>query len=340
MRKLRILVLVHKDLSPPDSLSRDFDWTNCPFVTEYYVVSTLRKMGHEVHVLGVISDLAKIREAVEEVKPHIAFNLLEEFHQEALFDQNVVSYLELLRVPYTGCNPRGLILGRDKAITKKILAYHRIKVPKFSVFRRNQPIKKPKNMDYPIIVKCLEEEASLGITQSSVVRSEEKLLERVDYIHTKLGTHAIAEQFIAGRELYVGVLGNYRLQAFPARQLFFDASEDPDNEFYTQSAKFDDNYRERHKIATDRAEIAPEKDAEAQKLAKKVFRLLQFNGYARIDLRLTQEGHLYVLEANPNPDIARYDEFADGAEALKIDYPSLLTKVLNLGLAWHKDRFI
>ena len=130
MSKLRILVLVHEALVPPSDTgfsNEEIEFE--PWVTEYHVVSTLKKMKHEVLVLGAYSDLSVIRTAVDEFKPHVVYNLLEEFDGEALFDQNVVSYLELLRVPYTGCNPRGLILARDKALAKKILTYHRIPTP-------------------------------------------------------------------------------------------------------------------------------------------------------------------------------------------------------------------
>src|SRR5690606_15429861 len=127
------------------------------------------------------------------------------FKGEAIFDQNVVSFLELMSAPYTGCNPKGMILARDKALSKKILAYHKIKSPRFQVFPRNRPSQKVNIKCYPIIVKCLNEEASLGLSQASIVKTEEKLKERVKFIHENFNTDAIAEEFIQGQEFFVGV---------------------------------------------------------------------------------------------------------------------------------------
>ncbi|TNF00260.1 MAG: D-alanine--D-alanine ligase, partial [Deltaproteobacteria bacterium] len=176
MKKKRILVIMHKDLVPPDDVDpKKLDPFTTTYLTEADVIYTLKSLGHEVKAIGIISDLVPLREAIEVFKPHIVFNLLEEFDGEAVFDQNVVSYLELLRVPYTGNNPRGLIFARDKALTKKILTYHRIKTPKFHVFPKNKKTKRPSQLNFPLIVKCLDEEASLGISQASVVHNDEKL---------------------------------------------------------------------------------------------------------------------------------------------------------------------
>src|SRR5439155_584056 len=132
-------------------------------------------------------------------------NLLEGFDDVTIFDQNVVSHLELLKLPYTGCNPRGLLMARDKSLSKKLLAYHRIAVPEFEVCRIGRPIRRHKRLTFPLIVKSLTQEASIGISQASVVDTDEKLNERVTFIHESIGTAAIVEQYIEGRELYVGV---------------------------------------------------------------------------------------------------------------------------------------
>src|SRR6185436_14905082 len=199
---------VREDLMPPDSLDgyseRDVELMK----TEYDVVSTLKSMGHEVRPVGVRSELGVIREAIEEYKPHVAFNLLEEFDGYPLFDQHMVSYLELKKQKYTGCNPRGLTLSHDKALTKKILSYHRIPLPRFAVFPPNRKVKRPNRLTFPLFVKSVIDEGSIGISQASIVRDDEKLAERVDFIHRQTGSVAIAEQFIEGREIYVGVIGN------------------------------------------------------------------------------------------------------------------------------------
>lgn len=323
---------MHKDLVPPEAeeldsqeQKEDQDWE-----TEFDVVSQLKAMGHEVQKVGVISDLMTIKHAVEKFKPKVVFNLLEEFNGEAIYDQNVVSYLELLGVPYTGCGPRGLMLSRDKALCKKILTYHKIKVPKFQVFYRRKKNSKLKLKNFPLFVKCLNEEASLGITTASKVHSEEKLLERVQFIHEHYHTDVIVEEFIAGVELYVGVLGNVRLQTLPVWQLFFDEVESPDQEIYSEKAKFNKGYRKRKGIRTGPAEISEELAKRVIAIAKKTYRVLDLDGYARIDLRVTQDEKIYVLEANPNPNIAISDEFAQSAKKAKTNYKDLLKKIISL----------
>lgn len=334
---MRILVLAHESLIPPetvDLLADDFAYS--PWITEYHVISNLKKMRHQVQTLGIYSDLKPIREAIEDFKPHIVYNLLEEFAGQSIYDQNVVSYLELLAIPYTGCHPRGLMLARDKALAKKILTYHRIKTPKFCVFPKNKKVQAPQHLSYPLIVKCLHEEASYGISQASLVQDAPALYERVDYINQKLKVDAIAEQFIPGREFYVGILGNYRLKTLPVWELFFANTKNPQNEFYSRSAKFNKNYRGRHGIGTGVAEIHQEQQKKIFDICKRSYRALNLNGYARIDLRMDEAGSIYVLEVNPNPDISATDDFALSAEYAKIPYRDLLKKILNLGLSWSK----
>lgn len=238
---MKVVLLVHSDLIPPeDVVEKDLDWAKIPWSTEYDVKKALLGLGYDLRILGVYESLKKIRDSIKEFEPHVVFNLLEEFKGEAIFDQNVVSYLELLGIPYTGANPKGMIIGRDKALSKKILSYHKIKTPKFQVFPRNQPRKKLRLLQFPLIVKCLNEEASLGISQASVVHNEEKLKERVHYIHERFRTDAIAEQFIEGAEYFVGVIGNYRLETLPVWALKFTEVGHPEKEFYSTSAKFDE----------------------------------------------------------------------------------------------------
>jgi len=221
MRHLRVLALMHPDFVPPDSTDGYTPKQINEWKTEYDVVSTLRAAGHEVRPLGVQEEIRPVREAIEEFKPHVVFNLLEEFHGEAVYDHSVVSYLELLRVPYTGCNPRGLVLARGKDLSKKLVHYHRVPTPAFAVFPMGRKVKRPPRLQLPLIVKSLIEDASMGIAQASVVESDEALAERVTFIHERIGTAAIAEQYIEGREIYVGVLGNDRRRVLPIWELQF-----------------------------------------------------------------------------------------------------------------------
>jgi D-alanine-D-alanine ligase len=332
MKRLRVLALMHPQLVPPDSLEGQSEKDVNIWKTEYDVVQTLRTIGHEVRALGVQYELLPIRDAVEQWKPHIVFNLLEEFHGEVLFDQNVVSYLELLKVPYTGCNPRGMIISRGKALSKKLLAYHRIRVPDFHVFPVGRKVRRPRWLKYPLIVKSLIEHASVGIAQASVVDSDEKLAERVRFVHERIGTDAIAEQFIEGREIYVSVIGNERLAAFPAWELV--AQNKPENVplIATAKVKHDVEYQQRHGIDIRAAELTPEQAARLAHISKRIYKTLELSGYARIDFRLGADDHFYFLEANPNPEIAQREEFASAARAAGVEYPELLQRILNLGL--------
>ncbi len=333
MKKLRVLVLLHPDLMPPNSIRGYSKKEIHTWKTEFDVVSTLRANGHEVRPLGVQDELKTIRNEIEEWKPDIVFNLLEQFHGEAAYDQNVASYLELLRMPYTGCNPRGLMLSRGKDLAKKLVHYHRIPVPAFAVFPMRRKIRPKARLSYPLIVKSLSEDASLGIAQASVVDTDEKLIERVEFIHERIGTAAIAEQYIDGRELYVGVLGNDRVRVLPIWELEFGDLEYGGSRIATEKVKHDPDYQDRHDILQGPAEdLEPELESRIQRYAKRIYRALELEGYARIDFRLGMDGTPYFLEANPNPEIAKIEEFATAAEHAGIEYPELLNRILNLGL--------
>lgn len=334
MKRLRVLVLMHEDLVPPDQINGQ-DVKTAAWRTEYDVVSTLKKLGHEVHPLGVKSDLDVIQSAIERWQPDIAFNLLEEFDGFAVYDQHVVSYLELLHLPYTGCNPRGLMLARDKALTKKVLAFHRIPFPEFIEVPQGRTVRRPKSLYFPLIVKSVSEEASLGISQASIVEDDDKLSERVAFIHTSVGTGALIERYIEGREFYVGIIGNGPLQALPVWELILDKLPEDAKRIATERVKWSHKYQKKYGITSREATNLPEgKAEEIQGLAKQVYRALGLSGYARIDLRMTADGQLYVLEANPNPQIATDEDFADSAEKTGYGYKELLQELLNVGLRW------
>jgi D-alanine-D-alanine ligase len=336
--KLRVLALMHRHLVPPDTIEAGIDTTAAPWRTEYDVVSTLTGIGHEVRTLPVHDDLGDIRRAAEEWKPHIAFNLLEAFDDITIFDQNVVSHLELLKLSYTGCNPRGLLLARDKSLSKKLLAYHRIPVPDFEVFRNGRPIRRPKRLAFPLIVKSLTQEASIGISQASVVDSDEKFRERVAFIHESIGTAAIVERYVEGRELYVGIIGNQVLQALPVWELFFTNMPEGAKRIATDRVKWSVKYQKKYGIDSGPAhELNDPLRDEIQHVCKRAYRALELSGYARIDLRLDDAGHVWVLEANPNPQIARGEDFAASAEKGGLSYEAVLQRIVNLGLRWHPE---
>jgi D-alanine-D-alanine ligase len=332
MRKLRILALMHEDLVPPDDLNGRDPRQIEQWKMEYDVCSTLQELGHDVLKLGVGDELRPIRLALGAFKPHITFNLLEEFRGEALYDWSVVAYLELLRQRYTGCNPRGLMLARDKALSKKILAWHRIKVPDFAVFALGRRVRRPPRLRFPLFVKSLIEEASLGISQASLVDSDEKLEERVRFVHESLGTDAIAESYIEGRELYVGVLGNRRLRVLPTWELRFNNLPEGAPRIATAKVKWDKSYQKKIGVDTQFAELYEDDDARLVKLCKRIYRALGLSGYARLDFRMNDQGEFYLLEANPNPQIALNEDFAESAWVEDIEYPQLIQRIVNIGL--------
>jgi D-alanine-D-alanine ligase len=335
MKTLRVLALVHEELVPPDK-AEGIDLTDIEWKTEYDVVSTLRGLGHEVRPLGVQNELSVIRQAVDEWKPHLAFNLLEEFSGVAVYDQNVVSYLELLKVPYTGCNPRGLMLARDKGVAKKILYYHRIPIPEFITVPLGHLVKRPKDLAFPLIVKSVSEEASLGISQASIVEDDDRLHERVKFVHQSVGTGALVERYIEGRELTVSVLGNHRLRVFPVWELNMSRLPEEARRIATARVKWSRTYQKKYGVVSgEAADLAEDQRLAIQDLAKRVYRSLGLSGYARIDFRLDAAGQVYVLEANPNPQIAKAEDFSDAAERASLSYAALLQRILDLGLRWH-----
>mgnify|MGYP001478957874 CR=1 FL=1 len=315
MAKQRILVLVHETLVPPDSLEGVREQDVAEYRTEYDVISCLRASGHDVRPIGIGDSLTELRATIQDWQPQVCFNLLEEFGGIVTYDQHVVAYLELLRQSYTGCNPRGMMLSRDKVLSKQILSYHRIPTPQFAVFRQGAAIRIPARLRYPLFVKSATEDASLGISQASFVETDEQFKERVQFIHERVGTAAIVEQFIDGRELYVGVAGNDRLRVFPVWEMSFARMPDNRWRIATERVKWSDQYQKRHGVTTDAA-VLPDADlARIAHIAKRAYRALDLSGYARIDLRMDASGGVYVLEANPNPNLGYGEDFAESAES-------------------------
>lgn len=333
MKAHKILALMHADLVPPDGAHKLPAEEREDYKTEFDVVTTLRKAGHEVLPIGIHDELQPLRQAVADFQPDIAFNLLEEFSGQATYDQHVVSYLEMTALPYTGCNPRGMMLARDKALGKKVLMYHRIQVPDFAVIPIGRKVKRPRSLQFPLIVKSLIEEASLGISQASVVDSDEKLQERVTFIHERLRTDAIVEQFIAGREVYVSVLGNRRLQVFPIWELLWSNPPEDGPLIATRQAKWNRAYQMKRGIHSAQAkELPPGVEDKLVRVSKRIYKTLGLSGYARLDFRIGVTGEVYFLEANPNPQIAYHEDFADSAEAAGVKYAELLERIVRIGL--------
>jgi D-alanine-D-alanine ligase len=335
---MRVLLLTHQDFRLPDTLSGLSDKDIAPWKTEYDVLSALEELGHETRVLGAVDELPVIRRVLRSWKPDIVFNLLEEFRGEDFYVPYVLGYLQLLRMPFTGCNPTSLLLVDDKPLTKKVLRYHRIPVPDFALFPVGRRVRRPRRLEFPLIVKSSTMHGSVGIAQSSVVTDDATLEQRVRYVHESLGTEAIAERFVEGRELYVGVLGNHRLVTFPVWEMQFGKLADGAHAIATERVKWDLDYQDRRGITTAAADDLPEDVVRRiDRLCRRVFRILGLNGYARMDFRLRPDGRVYLLEANPNPDLALDEDFAESAHVGGVPYERLVQRILNLGLRRHRD---
>lgn len=290
----------------------------------------MRARGHDVHCLEPRGDVAAILAAITMKRPRIVFNMLEDFHGLAEFEAHVAALLELRTVPHTGCNPRGLAIARDKALTKAILARGGIPVPAFVVFPRGRRVRATR-LPYPLIVKSLVEESSTGLSRASLVRNARALRDRVAFVHEQVGSDAIVEEYVDGRELSVALLGNRRPQAFPPRETFLPPGAP---RFVTARAKWDLPYRKRHRIRSGPARLDPRTAARVVRVGRRAYELLGLSGYARVDLRLRADGTPFVLEANPNPDLSRDDDFARAAAAAGLAYPDLVERILRLGIAY------
>ncbi len=332
MKKLRVLVLTHESLVPPASLAGCTEQQINEWKTEYDVVTYLGNAGHEVRVLGLYDNLADLRSAIAEWQPDVAFNLLQEFQGNGTYDQHIVAFLELMRQPYTGCNPRGMMLSRDKVLSKQILSYHRIATPRFAIFRCSRPYRLSRRLQFPLFVKSATEDASLGIAQASIVEDHARLKERIDFIHDSTRTDALVEEYIEGRELYVGLCGNERLTTFPVWEMDFGTLPRVMAGIATHKVKWDLKYQKKHGITTGRAPGLSAADHERLgRLSKRIYRALHMSGYARMDFRMRADGSVYVLEANCNPNLSHGEDFADAAQGDRISYADLLHRIIRLG---------
>lgn len=329
-------VLIVFNSTGPTKIDQDYaeelktkDWE-----TEADVIAALKTLGYEYALLGIFDNIDLITQKIREFRPDIIFNLVERFQGDSAYDRDVASYLDLQGIPFTGCGPTGLTICKNKGLSKKILSYHRIRIPKFEVLHKNHPIRIPKHIKFPIFIKPLKEEASLGIAQASFVEDETQFRDRVTFIHENMGQDAIAEEYIEGRELYVSILGNKRLQAFPIREIKFSQIPDEEPKFASYKAKWDESYRKRWGIRNQFCGPLPQGITEKiHKICKKIYRLLFIRGYARMDLRLTPAGEIVFIEANPNPILSKWEDFAESATKGGIPFPKLIDRILSLSQA-------
>ena len=332
-KKLKVLVLFDGVQPTPIDADLSKEMKTEEWETEANVMAALGELGHVAEHLAIFDDVDLVRQKMESFQPDVLFNLVEQFKNNPGFDQNIVSLLEMQGVPFTGCGSTGLTLCKHKGISKKILGHHGIPTPNFVVIPRGQRIGGPRQLKFPILVKPVKEEASYGISRASLVQNDEQFRDRIAFIHEKYKSDAIAEEYIEGRELYVSIMGNARLQVFPIRELIF--REVPANEprIATYKAKWDEKYRKRWGLEGQFVEnLDPALMKEIEATCKDIYRLLTIDGYARIDLRLTADNKAYFIEANPNPHLAADEDFAQSALKAGLKYPQLIQAIVRLGM--------
>ena len=332
-KKLKVLALF--DAMAPTTLDQDLsaELKTDDRKTEANVLVALDQLGHTTQHLAIFDDLDLLRQKLQSFQPDVIFNLADQFRNNRAFDQNIVSFLEMQGLPFTGCGSTGLTLCKHKGISKKILGYHRIHVPEFVTIARGKRIARPPRLRFPILVKPLKEEASIGISQASLVENDDQFKERVQFIHDKYGNDVIAEEYIEGREFYVSTMGNHRLQVFPIRELVFKQVPPDEPKIATYRAKWDEEYRKRWGLQNQFAEgLDPAFATEIQERCKRIYRLLTIDGYARLDLRVTANNEVYFIEANPNPILAEDEDFAQSAMKTGLSYPRLIERIIRLGL--------
>ena len=294
------------------------------------VARTLRRLGHRVSVLGVHGDVKRLIAGLSRRKPELVFNLMEMFGANVFGDIPVTGLLELLGVRYTGSGPGELYLSQDKGLTKKLLAFEDILYPRYAVFSRQAAFETGGNLRMPLFVKPLRSDASLGIGGKSLVHDAVALMERVAAIHKELEDSALAEEYIDGREFYVGVLGNAQPKALPPVEVDFTGFPEGVPKVMDSKAKWDERSKEYKGTKSVMANVPDELRAKLQKVAVDAYRALRVKDYGRVDLRLTETGEIYVLEVNASCYLEKSSEFAMAAAASGLDYPRLIEKIVNL----------
>lgn len=333
MKALKILLLFDLSVDIPSEEYSEY-WKNPDWKTEKDIKDVLTKLGHEVIPLGIHNDIELLLKTVQVLKPDLVFNLTEAFGGNRDFEPNMTALLQLIGVPFTGTSPLGLQLCKNKGLTKMILGHHRIRTPRFVIAKKSRPLRSLKKFQFPAFIKPLQLESSEGISQLSYVENEKDALARMKFVHERLGVDAIIEEYIDGRELYVSVLGNEKLVAFPPRELFFKQVPEDEPKFATFKSKWDPEYRKKWGI--DSGWVAPMPEATQKRLievCKKIYRLLHIQGYGRIDLRVRDNGEIYFIEANPNPSIGKQEDYALSAGKGGMDYEDLIAKIVSLAVS-------
>jgi D-alanine-D-alanine ligase len=328
---MKIVVLIDPESFVPEDPQLEHGPGDVCMEVEFHVAHALRELGHEVQVHVFSPDIAENLQQLREAGADLAFNLTEHYGGNRRMDKNIAALLDLVGIPYTGSGPTGLMLCRDKALCKRLLSHHRIRVPDFALLRRGETTVRRK-LHYPLVVKPLYEDGSDGITLGSLVHTPEELRDRAAVLHERMKQPVICEEFIEGRELYLGLLGNRRLTALPARECRFNSAKATAPRIATARVKRDAEYCAKWGIAFTDADLDEATMARLARISKRIYRLLHLRDYGRIDVRITGEGDVVFLEANPNPDLTMGDELAEAASRAGIDYDRLVQRILRTAL--------
>jgi D-alanine-D-alanine ligase len=333
MKKPRVLVLFDTDGDPPANQDYSKQLSGELDEVEFEVAHCLRERGYDVRLLGFRGDVHQLLGGLHAEPFDVVFNLTERFRDQSALDFTVAAVLEMLGVPYTGADPAGLMLSRHKALTKMVLNHHDVRTPRFIEIEKGSPCRRPSDLRFPLIVKPVDEDASVGIARASVVRDDDALSERVSFVHDRLKTAAIVEEFIAGREIYVGVVGNDSPKALPPIEMVFDTGVPDEARIATFKVKWSTKHRDRmgvkNRIAGD---LPPEVQARLAEVAVASYKAAGLRDYGRVDVRLAHDQEIYVVEANPNPYLSDGEDMAWAAEEGGFPYGELLEAIVEMAL--------
>jgi D-alanine-D-alanine ligase len=302
-----------------------------PDVVVPQVKRALENAGHETRIITIRDDVAAMVQELSGPRPDLVFNLVESFGNDIIGGLiGVTGVLDLLQLPHTGGGPGELYLQEDKTIAKKLLAYEQVQYPSFASFTPDADFETGGKLRMPLFVKPSRMDASQGIDQHSLVRNTQELMERVLHIHREFGDAALAEEFIEGRELYVGVLGNSEPVAFPPIEMDFSGLPPEQPHILDSQAKWDESSPQYQGTTARMARLPDELLARVQRVAVSAYRALRVRDYGRIDLRVTEAGEIYVIEVNANCYLEEASEFARAAAAAGTTYVELVNQIVNL----------
>ncbi len=301
-----------------------------------HIEEALVGLKHKVTVLGIHDDIHKLIAGLQSPKPAVVFNLMEMFGKNWQGDVGVAGLLQLLEYPFTGGGPGEFYLRQDKGLAKRVLAADQILTPDFAVFNKNADFEARGNLNMPMFVKPLRADSSHGIDADSLVHNTTDLMKRVTMIHEKIGDAALAEEYIEGREFYVGVVGNMEPTALPPIEMDFSGLKEGKPHIMDHKAKWVKKSEAFKGTKPVVAEIPDELRARLQKISLDACRALRARDYSRVDFRVRDTGEIYVLEVNSSCDLDKNGEFAMAAKAGGLDYPALIGRIVELALERYK----